>query len=87
MRVRNHFCRVIRPVCSKLALCLVLSLATAAFGKELRQYQRAQRLQIDSVPCGTAENDNQSFVGQMLGTDSGSKVDAGSSVPECVLEA
>jgi len=30
-------------------------------------------LQMDSVPCGTAEKDAQSLAGEMLGTDSGSK--------------
>jgi hypothetical protein len=58
---------------SKLALCFVLGLATVAFAKEPRQYQRGKLLQMDSVPCGMAEKDATSFAGEMLGADSGSK--------------
>jgi hypothetical protein len=57
---------------SKLALCIVLGVATVAFGKEPKQYQRGKLVQMDSVPCGVAEKDAKSFTGEMLGTDSGS---------------
>lgn len=58
---------------SKLILCIALGVATAAFAKEPKPYQTGKLLQMDSVPCGTAEKDAQSLAGEMLGTDSGSK--------------
>ena len=58
---------------SKLAICLLLTLATAAFAKEPKPYQTGKLLQMDSVQCGTAEKDATSLAGEMLGTDSGSK--------------
>jgi hypothetical protein len=74
-------------MCSKLALCLVLSLATAAFAKELRPYQTGKLLQMDSVPCGGAGNESDSFAGRMLGTDSGSKKRTEVLCQEYVLQA
>jgi len=47
--------------------------ASAAFAKEPKPYKTGKLLQMDSVPCGTAEKDAQSLAGEMLGTDSGSK--------------
>jgi len=58
---------------SKLALCAVLTLASAAFAKEPKPYQTGKLMQMDSVQCGTAEKDATSLAGEMLGTDSGSK--------------
>jgi hypothetical protein len=58
---------------SKLALCAVLTLASATFAKEPKPYQTGKLLQMDSVQCGTAEKDATSLAGEMLGTDSGSK--------------
>jgi hypothetical protein len=58
---------------SKVMLCAVLGLATAAYAKDLKTYQSGKLMQMDSVACGTAEKDNKSFAGEMLGTDSGSK--------------
>jgi hypothetical protein len=55
---------------SKLALCVVLGVATAAFAREPKQYQGGKLVQMDSVPCGMAEKDSESFAGQMLGTGS-----------------
>jgi hypothetical protein len=72
---------------SKLTLCLVLGLATVAFAKEPRQYQRAKLLQMDSVPCGMAEKNAISFSGEMLGTDSGSKKTQEVLCQEYVLQA
>ena len=58
---------------SKLILCVVLGLAAAVYAKEPKHYQRGKLLQMESIPCGTAENDAKSFTGEVLGTDSGSK--------------
>ena len=58
---------------SKVMLCAVLGLATAAYAKDPKTYQSGKLMQMDSVACGTAEKDNKSFAGEMLGTDSGSK--------------
>jgi hypothetical protein len=56
-----------------LAMCVVLCLSSVAFAKEPKAYQTGKLLQMDSVPCGTAEKDAKSFAGEVLGTDSGSK--------------
>lgn len=58
---------------SKVIFCVLVSLATAAYAKEPKHYERGKLLQMDSVPCGTAEKNANSFAGEMLGTDSGSK--------------
>ena len=58
---------------SKFMLCVVLSLASAAYAKDPKAYQTGKVLQMDSVQCGMAEKDGKSFAGEMLGTDSGSK--------------
>lgn len=58
---------------SKLILCVVLGVASAAYGKEPKTYQTAKILQMDSVQCGVAEKDGKSFTGELIGTDSGSK--------------
>jgi hypothetical protein len=57
---------------SKLALCVLLALASAAYAKD-KTYQSGKLLQMDSIPCGTTEKDNKSFAGEIIGTDSGSK--------------
>jgi hypothetical protein len=72
---------------SKLALCLVVSLATLTFAKEPRQYQRGKLLQMDSVACGMAEKDAASIAGEMRSTDSGSKKTREVSCQEYVLQA
>ena len=58
---------------SRLMLCAVLGLASAAYAREPKPYQSGKILQMDSVQCGMAEKDAKSFAGEMLGTDSGSK--------------
>ena len=58
---------------SKLMLCVMLVLASAAYAKEPKPYQTGKILQMDSVQCGMAEKEAKSFAGEMLGTDSGSK--------------
>jgi len=58
---------------SKLMLCVVLGMASAAYAKDPKPYQTGKLLQMDSVQCGLAEKDGKSFAGEMLGTDSGSK--------------
>ena len=55
---------------SKVAFCLVLTLATSAFAKEPKPYQTGKLLQMDSVQCGMAEKDAKSFAGEIIGTDS-----------------
>jgi hypothetical protein len=58
---------------SKMMLCVVLGLASAAFAKDPKPYQTGKLLQMDSVQCGLTEKDARSFTGEMLGADSGSK--------------
>ena len=58
---------------SKLILCVLLGLSSAAFAKEPKHYESAKLLSMDSVACGKTEKDGKSLAGEMLGTDSGSK--------------
>jgi len=58
---------------SKLIVCIVLGLASAAYAKDPKPYKTGTLLQMDSVSCGMAEKDAKSFAGEMLGTDSGNK--------------
>jgi hypothetical protein len=57
---------------SKLFVCVLL-LASVAYAKEPKTYQRGKLLQMDSVDCGMIEKDSQSVAGEMLGADSASK--------------
>jgi hypothetical protein len=41
---------------SNLTLCVVLCLASAAYAKDPKAYQSGKLLQMDSAPCGVAEN-------------------------------
>jgi hypothetical protein len=72
---------------SKTYLCVVLGLASFAFGKDPKPYQTGKLLQMDSVQCGVAEKDAKSFAGEMLGTDSGSKKTHEVLCQEYVLQA
>jgi hypothetical protein len=72
---------------SKLALCVILTVASAAYAKNPKAYEPAKLLQMDSVPCGTAETQNTSFAGEVLGTDSGSKKTQEVLCQEYVLQA
>ncbi|HZQ95941.1 MAG TPA: hypothetical protein VFA67_13085 [Candidatus Sulfotelmatobacter sp.] len=71
----------------KLAFCVVLGLASVGFAKEPKTYQTGKLMQMDSVPCGTAEKDAKSFAGEMLGTDSGSKKTREVLCQEYILQA
>lgn len=68
---------------SKIVLCLVLGLATVAFAKDRRQYQRGKLLQMDSVPCSVSEKNATSSAG----TDSDSEKAQDVLCREYVLEA
>jgi hypothetical protein len=72
---------------SKLMLCVVLALASAAYAKDPKPYQTGKLMQMDSVQCGMAEKDAKSFAGEMLGTDSGSKKTQELLCQEYVLQA
>ena len=82
----HHFLGV-REMRSKLMLCVVLALASAAYAKDPKPYQTGKLLQMDSVQCGMAEKDAKSFAGEMLGTDSGSKKTQELLCQEYVLQA
>jgi hypothetical protein len=72
---------------SKLMLCIVLGMVSAAYAKDPKAYQTGKLLQMDSVSCGMAEKDAKSFAGEMLGTDSGSKKTQEVLCQEYVLQA
>jgi len=77
----NHHMR------SKLLLCAVVGLVSAAYAKDPKPYQTGKLLQMDSVACGTSEKDAHSLAGEMLGTDSGNKKTQQVLCQEYVLEA
>lgn len=58
---------------SKLMLSIVLALSLLASAKDPKPYQTGKLMQMDSVPCGTAEKDSTTVAGEMLGRDAGSK--------------
>jgi hypothetical protein len=72
---------------SKIMLCAVLAMASAAYAKDPKTYQTGKLLQMDSVSCGMAEKDGKSLAGEMLGTDSGSKKTKEVLCQEYVLQA
>ena len=72
---------------SRLTLCLILAAATAVFAKDPKPLQRCKLLQMNSVPCGTAEKDSTSFTGEVLGNDSGNKKTQEVLCQEYVLQA
>ena len=72
---------------SKAILCIILGLASAAYAKDLKPYQTGKLLQMDSVKCGVAEKDAQSFAGEMLGPDSSNKKTQELLCQEYVLQA
>jgi hypothetical protein len=72
---------------SKLMLCVVLGLASAAYAKEPKPFQTGKLLQMDSVKCGVAEKDAKSVAGEMLGTDSSNKKTQELLCQEYVLQA
>jgi hypothetical protein len=72
---------------SKLMLCATLGLSCLAYAKDPKPYQTGKLLQMDSVQCGMAEKDGNSFAGEMLGTDSGSKKTQELLCQEYVLQA
>jgi hypothetical protein len=72
---------------SKLSILLVLTLASAAYGKDPKHYQSGKLLQMDSVQCGMAEKNAKSFAGEVLGTDSSNKKTQEVLCQEYVLQA
>jgi hypothetical protein len=56
-----------------LNFLLLTLLSLSAFAKEPRFYQKGQLLNMESVPCGYAEDSGKTLKGQILGTDGGHK--------------
>jgi len=71
---------------SKLTLCAVLALVSVAYAKDPKPYQTGKLLQMDSVKCGMAEKQANSFAGEVLGTDSASKKTQELLCPEYVVQ-
>jgi hypothetical protein len=71
----------------KLVFFLVFGLTLPVLAKGPKAYQTGTLLQMDSVQCGMAEKDVQSFAGEMLGTDSGRKKTQEVLCQEYVLQA
>jgi hypothetical protein len=71
----------------KVMLCVIVGLASAACAKDPKPYQTGKLLQMDSVKCGVAEKDAQSFAGEMLGPDSTNRKTQELLCQEYVLQA
>lgn len=54
-------------------LLAILALAVAAEAKDPPSYQKGVLLQMESAPCGYAENSGKSVAGAIIGTDSAHK--------------
>lgn len=72
---------------STLMLSIVLTLASVAYAKDPKPYQTGMLMQMDSVQCGSAENDSTTVAGEMLATDVGSKKTHEILCQEYVLQA
>src|SRR4029077_16355193 len=71
---------------TSLVLVSIL-LAATAHAKEPKAYQSGKVMQMDSVKCGVDEKDAKSFIGEMIGTDSGHKKTQELLCQEYVLQA
>jgi hypothetical protein len=65
-------------MCSRLTLCVVLALLSAAHARESKVYQTGKLVQMESVPCGT---------GEVRGIDSGSTKMQELLCPQYVMES
>ena len=72
---------------SKWVLCVLLGVAVTAYGKDPKPYQPAKLLQMNAVHCGNAEKDDKSVLGEIIGTDNGSKKSQEVLCQEYVLQA
>jgi len=72
---------------SRLMLCVVLGLASAAYAKDPKPFQTGKLLQMDSAQCGVAEKNAKTLAGEMLGTDSSNKKTQEVLCQEYVLQA
>lgn len=72
---------------SKWMLFAVVGLASVAYAKEPKPFQTGKLVQMDSVPCGTAEKQANSLAGEVLGTDSSTKKTQEVLCQEYVLQA
>jgi hypothetical protein len=53
--------------------CIFVCLATVAYAKNSQPYQSGKLVRMNSVHCGTAEKDNRSALGEIIGTDDTNK--------------
>ncbi len=72
---------------SKLMLCAVLAVASAAYGKDPKPYQTGKLLQMEPAQCGTAAKPRKTFADKLLGTDSGSESTQALLCQEYVVQA
>jgi hypothetical protein len=72
---------------SSICLIVLFGLVGVAYAKEPHHYQSGKLLQMNSVPCGTAEKDAKTLTGELLGTDSSNKKTEQVLCQEYVLES
>jgi len=57
----------------KLVMCVLLGAALTAYAKDVKPYQTAKLLQMNSVQCGTDEKSDRSALGEIVGTDNSNR--------------
>lgn len=72
---------------SRWVLCALLGVVATAYGKDPKPYQSAKLMQMNSVNCGTDEKSSRSPLGDLIGTDNGSRKSQEVLCQEYVLQA
>jgi hypothetical protein len=67
--------------------CALLCVTAAVYAKDPKPYQTGKLMQMNSVHCGMAEKDARSPLGEIIGTDNGSKKSEEVLCQEYVLQA
>ena len=57
----------------KWVLCVLLGAAVTGYAKDVKPYQTARLLQMNSVQCGTDEKSDRSALGEIIGTDNSNR--------------
>lgn len=58
---------------AKWMVCVLVCVAATAYARDNKPYETAKLLQMNSVNCGTTEKDARSPLGEIIGTDNGSR--------------
>lgn len=72
---------------AKWMVCVLVCVAATAYARDNKPYETAKLLQMNSVNCGTTEKDARSPLGEIIGTDNGSRKSEQVLCQEYVLQA